>query len=252
MCKRAEEMLVNFEAWMNGSQSADVLALGRKFLASWVLFYNTFTHWKTLDTPKLTADLINHFMDLEKLWNSVKDQEDAENEWKPQMKAQQKQILSKLTRMGPSALESLFNTRSAALTEHQSTMESIQTRPVTMTNTSPDVYPGAVLPRRDSVTHSRHSSGTSEIETKSSNPDQMAQEDASALGSVWSNQKLAHELVMDPDFKMKRSDANTLEGQISAIARKAFFDSIRSDFEQGIFKTHVPALIKDIRDVSTD
>jgi hypothetical protein len=123
-------------------------------------------------------------------------------------------------------------------------------RQITMTNTSCDVYTPAAPTRRDSVTRrSRTSSPNSDSSAK---PIASAQQESiPALNSIWSNQKLAHELIMDPDFKMKRTDASTLEGQVAAMARKAFFDSVREQLSQEKYEEVVPNLIKDIKDVSS-
>lgn len=238
-------MIKDFEAWINESVTSTTTMLGRTFLASWINFYECFQAWKTGDSQKLVKDLVSHFMDLEKLWISVKDQEDAETEWMPSMKEQQKHVQSRLLQLGPAAMEALFNERSAARTDiiNMASEEEmiLPPRQVTMMNTSCDVYVAVAVPRRDSVTRGPRTNKTAE-------PTQ--QESIPAMNSIWNNQKLAHELIMDPDFKMKRSDASTLEGQVAAMARKAFFDSVREQLSQGKYEEVVPNLMMDIKDVS--
>ncbi|KAI8824961.1 T-complex 11 [Fimicolochytrium jonesii] len=53
---------------------------------------------------------------------------------------------------------------------------------------------------------------------------------------------------MDPDFQLKPSQREPLEEQIRAMAKKAFFDSVREEFNQGKFDRHVPAFIAQIRE----
>lgn len=259
LIESAETMLMDFEAWLAGAQSPSVASLGRTFLASWIEYYENFDAWKSGNNQGLIKDLVKHFLDLEKLWISVKDQEDAEGEWMPRIRDQQKQIQSRLAKMGGSeAMDLLAVERSKALDEFKSLSPSSESRPVTLTNTSVDVYQTMALPRRDSVTKSRTSSATTRSTGSSStaNGESSSKETPAAdakimetLQSMWTNQKIAHEMIMDPDFKMKRSDAKSLEGQVSAMARKAFFDSIREDFEKGILVNHVPSLLGDIREI---
>ena len=239
MIESARTLLTDFEAWIHGPAS-QVTSNGYTFLASWINFYTLFNAWKLADTEKLIMDLIHHFMDLEKLWISVKAQEDAENEWKPSLNEQQKQIQSKLHRMGPDAIEKLFIERTKFMDDHLLTDPEAITRPITFTNTSTDVYKAAFPERRDSVTSNRKSPEPTVEPQNTPNP-------AAGWSQLMSNQKLAHELIMDPNFEMKRADVNTLEGQITQVAKKAFFDSMKQEFDTGNFKTHVPGLLEDIK-----
>lgn len=245
--KAALAMLTDFEAWMSGSKSAAVLALGRSFLASWIAYYDAFNQWKSGNSKDLVTDLIKHFMELERLWISVKEQEDAEDQWKPKIQEQQKQIHVRLARLNSSALDALMEKRSKALADYLVNEPNAESRPVTMTNTSPDVYKTVTLNRRDSVTKSRSSSPSNSQTTE--NTPVPKQDQMTEVQNMWSNHKIAHEMIMDPEFKMKRSDSNTLEGKVAAMARKAFFDTIRDDFHNGKFTTHVPNLLKDIKEI---
>jgi hypothetical protein len=187
-------------------------------------------------------------MDLEKLWISVREQEDAEDQWKPKIQEQQKQIQKRLANLNTQGLDLLLEERSKAFAEHMASDPTSESRPVTMINTSPDVYKTMALARRDSVTNSRSStpSSTATLENTSI----PKKEQMNEVKNMWSNHKIAHEMIMDPEFKMKRSDPNTLEGKVAAMARKAFFDTVREDFHTGKFSAHVPNLLQDVKEVS--
>ncbi|CAO3585748.1 unnamed protein product [Absidia cylindrospora] len=71
---------------------------------------------------------------------------------------------------------------------------------------------------------------------------------ASSFGGM-SNEQLAHELIMDPGFQLQKSKPSTeLEQRIDTIARKAFFDQINDDIQQGtqLTKSLLP-LLDDIK-----
>ena len=242
----AFQMLIDFESWME-NHSSKVLIRGRKFLSSWINYYNTFDDWKSGNREQLALDLMKHFMELEKLWIAVRNQEDAEHEWMGNINLQQKQVFSRLNRLDPKYSNVLLQKRKEARDVFLATEEESDSRvkPVTLTNTSVDVYLIASISRRDSVSNSVKDSqdGQSSIEIES----QLSKE-AEGLNSIWSNQKLAHELVIDPDFKMKRSDVTSMEGQVASVAKKVFFEKVKTEFESGNF-TFAAGLISDIREV---
>lgn len=65
-----------------------------------------------------------------------------------------------------------------------------------------------------------------------------------------SNEQLAHEIILDPEFKLER--AKGIERQVTAIARRAFFDKLDEDLTQGVPAAHDTLLevVADVRQVS--
>ncbi|KAI8913013.1 T-complex 11 [Powellomyces hirtus] len=53
---------------------------------------------------------------------------------------------------------------------------------------------------------------------------------------------------MDPEFKLTPVQRGDFEEQVRGIAKKAFFDSVRDEFNKGNFKSHVPTFIAQIRE----
>lgn len=84
------------------------------------------------------------------------------------------------------------------------------------------------------------------------NPQQLGQLlNGYVPSSGLTNEQLAHELIMDPEFKLKSYEpSNDLEKRVRMMAEKAFFDKIAEDIEQGTAQTSLPALIKDVKNVS--
>jgi hypothetical protein len=241
----AFQMLTDFEAWMDYHNTSKVLMRGRRFLESWINYYNSFESWKSGNAEQLALDLMKHFMELEKLWIAVRNQEDAELEWMNNVSHQQKQVFTRLQRLNEKFITDLFEKRELARQEFLANEENdlSSVKAITMINTSVDVYPVLSLSRRDSV--SKPAAGSevdkSEVESK-------LHKEAGDISSIWSNQKLAHELLIDPDFKMKRSDVSSLEGQVADVAKKVFFESVKAEFDSGDFKC-ASSLIGDIREV---
>ncbi|KAJ3333301.1 hypothetical protein HDU76_009627 [Blyttiomyces sp. JEL0837] len=76
-----------------------------------ITLLNEFEDWKERDTRKIVDGLIAHWLDLEKLWLSVMEQIDAEEQWRPRIEEQQTVIMSRLKRFGESALDRLKTER---------------------------------------------------------------------------------------------------------------------------------------------
>ncbi|TPX38521.1 hypothetical protein SeMB42_g06694 [Synchytrium endobioticum] len=86
------------------------------------------------------------------------------------------------------------------------------------------------------------------LQGTSSNDHQRPSVDLNAVsGAVeggLTNEALAHELLMDPEFELKPAKRSPFEEQVRAMAKRAFFDAVRDNPEQ-----HLPTLLSDIRQI---
>ncbi|KAJ3179608.1 hypothetical protein HDU87_002814 [Geranomyces variabilis] len=280
----AQAMLREFEMWIAGFTAGEMYRPTQIFWQVFTGYYESFESWKDSDSRKLVQGMIGHFMELEKLWLSVKDQPLADVEWAPRVTEHQAQIYSKLTKFGDSALQNLEAARVAvqqAYLEQTGDMDVVP--PVEAATaglqTSVQKYPSSTsVPavRSDSVSPSRRGSrsGTPEATAAAAAATAAAPAPESApasspsapapiapamdnadpqlasmgFGGQLTNHQLAHELVMDPEFKLTPVKHSEFEEQVRNIAKKAFFDSVRQEFEQGIFINHVPTFMAQIRE----
>lgn len=74
------------------------------FVDAWTQFYTVFEEWKSADMNAMIDMLVAHWMELEQMWLSVKEQPGAEVEFQPKIERQQKQIYDRLVRLGERAL----------------------------------------------------------------------------------------------------------------------------------------------------
>ena len=134
-------------------------------------------------------------------------------------------------------------------------------------SSSPGRFPIAIKNRRDSVAGSPkrnaspvvNSAASSSLTIKQeehpkaiiSNPEIISTPVApQQFGSFLSNEQLAHELVRDPDFELKpNQNKSAMEIRITEIAKKAFFDKVRTEFQNGNYLEYSPGLLKDIKSV---
>ncbi|KAI9032799.1 T-complex protein 11-domain-containing protein [Phycomyces nitens] len=61
------------------------------------------------------------------------------------------------------------------------------------------------------------------------------------------NERLAHELIVNPDFKLEQKKESSFEQHVKTIATKAFFDKLKTDLENGDTSS-LPGLLSDIRE----
>ncbi|KAJ3040301.1 hypothetical protein HDV00_011181 [Rhizophlyctis rosea] len=269
----ATAVLTDFESLLTTYKSTPTLTtLIQRFFDSWTAFYTTFESWKSADSRKIVDGMIAHWLDLERLWLSVKDQVDADVQWRPRIESQQVAIVEKLSKFGPEALsrlrEAQEQNRAEANAAHEARQAEEDFIPTTRAttpppqntetplSTSPSHFPpGKYLPKQ-TVSLPRHIS----IPTDSVNtipnpklpptPSTEVAPDLSGVvsdfGSQFSNEQLAHELLLDPDFTLK-PQRSPLEEQVRTMAKKAFFDVVNKEFEEGKWE-YVIGLVGDIRE----
>eukprot|EP00842_Homolaphlyctis_polyrhiza_P000700 jgi/Hompol1/1630/HPOL_005677-RA len=290
----AEKMLADFEAWLAGSASDNVASLGKAFLASYNAYYEAFEQWKSQDTVKIVDDMITHFLDLERLWLSVRGQEDAETEWGPRIEEQQHRIFARLSKFGQSALDKLDAERHRQATQIPDLMQEQRQREATMRqliqleqqrlddqqrqeqhelelrqqqqlrSTSPQLFRAASPSRnrnQDSVTHRRRTSGhslrTTAVISSTTDASMVSGSDREVpdvtapipteFGHLFSNEQLAHELVLDPNFSLKPAKRTVFEEQVSLIARRAFTDALREEIDARNYTHHVMGVLRTIK-----
>ncbi|KAI9340390.1 T-complex 11 [Zopfochytrium polystomum] len=70
---------------------------------------------------------------------------------------------------------------------------------------------------------------------------------ASSFGLPFSKEQLAHELVLDPEFSLKKPEIPKFEKAVRDSVRKLYFDSVRESFEKEDFSLYIPELVNEIR-----
>ncbi|KAL0076266.1 T-complex protein 11-domain-containing protein [Phycomyces blakesleeanus] len=69
-----------------------------------------------------------------------------------------------------------------------------------------------------------------------------------APASGRSHEQIAHEIIMDPEFKLYKREPDTdLESRVRTIATKAFFDRVAEELDNGHSEKSIPSLMNDIR-----
>jgi hypothetical protein len=285
----ARQSLEAFELWMNGYTASNAAHLMETFVRSISQFLDLFDAWKSKDTEALADTMIAHWVQLERLWISVREQADGETEWMPNIDAQQRDIVKKLEKLGRGAMDRLAAAQARLNEEFQHlNPESAPSSPVKESElhstasaipiaarrsisesaaTSPQRFPVSREVRRDSLasTSSRlHQLDLTPMETEEMTPQLTSPVHATrpllggisnlsniagAFGAHYNQERLAHELIMDPDFELKPPPRSAMEEQIKSIAKKALFDHLKEEFESGNYQGLITAFVPDIREV---
>jgi len=208
-------------------------------LETWETFYAEFVRWRHRDQEKMIQSMVAHWMELERLWFQVREQADGDANWKPNIESQQRLIQQKLSKMGKHALRKLHEEQAkfreemgySGLSESESSAS--EDAPSESMVTSPQRFPveSTNSSGRDSVLGQEED--TSESSKSTGNPSVQVEKVIGPFNGELTNEKLAHELVMDPDFELKPPQVSPLEEQIRTIAKRAFFDRVREQVAQG-------------------
>ncbi|CAG8608740.1 27989_t:CDS:2 [Dentiscutata erythropus] len=276
----SKNMLKELEQWFSEIDNANFNKISYNnllsFLSSWDAYYKDFNTWKSKDSEKLASNLITHYVELEKLWNTVKNQANAETEWRMNIVEQQEEIRRKIRNLGgdeaTAKLERVLRRLKANLpingSENADVSDSV-TGTVNDQTSDHREQDSGLPPRQSFVPQTLATDGSVELNSSNLQPTTSSTNTPSAshkksttnvnlnriiqslggtqVNSGLTNEQLAHEIIIDPNFELKPPKLSDLEERVRAMATKAFFDSARDDFNQGRYERWIPELLSDVK-----
>ncbi|GAA5805691.1 hypothetical protein HPULCUR_011214 [Helicostylum pulchrum] len=227
----AKQMLTLFETWLkaHGRPGATVARLS--FVQAWDEYNLLFESWKSRDCNHLVENMIGYFVELSTLRQTMiaQDNDDSVGD---QLQSQLNEIKTKLQKLGgPEALALLQRAleMSAASTSTGRKKQQQKNTPRT--------------PKLDNAYETE-----ADANRRGASGEQLGQLlNGYAPESGLTNEQLAHELIMDPEFKLQRQPTNDLERRVRMMAEKAFFDKIFQDIEKKTPELSLPSLIMDVK-----
>ncbi|KAJ1892098.1 hypothetical protein LPJ66_006547 [Kickxella alabastrina] len=232
------------------------------FVTSFKAFYSVLDSWKRADTAKLLSAMERHYLELDRLWQSVQRRTLGEGDeaWRVGIQAQRKQLLVKIrTFGGESAVDEL--------------LQKQRELRLTYTDPQPSPTPSLVPPPGISTNLGLVSvdgnlittTANPNLQAEPSNPKDKTPDSVGDLGAndplivltkaivdhathdverilgsfdltasaALQNTKLAHDIVLDPDMRLEPAATNTLTGAVQQAVTRAFFDHIKRDVESG-------------------
>ncbi|KAJ1719901.1 hypothetical protein LPJ53_005404 [Coemansia erecta] len=235
------------------------------FVAGFKAFYSALDSWKRSDTKKLLSTMERHYLELDRLWQSVQRRTlgEGDENWRVGIQLQREQLIEKIRTLGgdeavdelmqrqkelrltyndpqPSPTPSLVppsqgdyspivNAQfvSSDLDKHKPASTSLSSPPL-----PPEAAAATSIEDSDTIepsvvlTKAIADQGTHTVDKILSSFDLSA---SAALQDV----KLAHDLVLDPEMRLEPAAGNTLVGAVQQAVTRAFFDHIRQDIESG-------------------
>lgn len=217
----AKSVLHQFEKWLD---SHDDPATRLAFEECWNSYYALFETWKSKDQKQLVANMSAYYLELVRLKHTLADAEPGLDE---QLEQQLAQVKERLRGVGGSvALEHLAEAENAMLSSSQ--IEELRAA-------TPSPTP-------------REAPQQQQQQQQQMSREQLAR----LLGgyapvSGISNEQVAHEIIIDPDFKLQKHTPHTeLERRVKTIATQAFFDHVAEDIRKTL-----PVLMADVRQVNS-
>ncbi|KAL0088649.1 T-complex protein 11-domain-containing protein [Phycomyces blakesleeanus] len=203
----AKDVLVQFEIWMAAHGPHAGQVERRVFAESWTRYRSLFEAWKKRDQKKLVEDMITYYLELSNVKRSL-EEHDVEGVG-AQLEKQLEQVKAKIVQVGgPASLERLNNLESKKGTQEEVKQDKEEDKaPVYKPDLSTIFGPFSNIP----------------------------------------NERLAHELIVSPDFKLQHKEITPLEQHVKTIATKAFFDKLENELDNGDTSS-LPGLLADVRE----
>ncbi|RKP18166.1 hypothetical protein ROZALSC1DRAFT_2928, partial [Rozella allomycis CSF55] len=100
LIEKANVLQKSLEEWIGEYKTERGTKLMIEFVINFDEFYSLFENWKNKDKKKYIEKLIQHYLELEQLWNSVSDQVDFDTQWKPKLSGQKDRLEKELLKIG--------------------------------------------------------------------------------------------------------------------------------------------------------
>ncbi|KAG2234598.1 T-complex protein 11-domain-containing protein [Thamnidium elegans] len=228
----AKQMLNLFEIWLKAHGRPGATAARLAFVQAWDEYTILFESWKSRDRNQLIQNMIGYFVELSTLRQTMiaQDNDDSVGD---QLQSQLNEIKTKLQKLGgPEAL---------ALLQRALEMSA------SSTSTGRKKQHQINTPRTPNLDNAYETEADANHQRASG--DQLSQLlNGYAPESGLTNEQLAHELIMDPEFKLQRqAPTNDLEQRVRIMAEKAFFDKVAQDIDEGNPELSLPSLIMDVK-----
>lgn len=240
----SEKLVADLDFWVSSSTPAVIAPLAANFIATLISYNTAFEAWKSKDTFKIVDELVGLFMELDAVWVKVALDEGAFEEWATPIQEQQAAHLARIRKFGKDALDRLVMAREEYMTGVFANDELglERAKDVDITCTASEMY--LVKVHQDSVMAAAE---VSEATQSSSVHDMPSLGEMNTFGSMFSNEMLAHEMILDPSFSLKAPEKSGLEKSVAEMAKKGFADKVRQELDAGEYDKIVLSLLMDIR-----
>lgn len=243
LISKARDLLIGFEAVLSEFASNNKATASETHLEdlkqSHATYVTAFAAYKARDASILIDTMVEQFVSLDAIWQTVKDDTrgEAASDYRTGIRNQQVMLYSKIKKLaGPARTDSIIK---RAI--NQSRRQNSRRRP------TGDVRPRQMTPTSDeteAVESSRQSAETI-IHEDDSAPQEHPTADhfSRAFSVIPSNRIVIHELLIDPGFRIQSSPQSDLK----SILNREMCDSMRRGVADGQVGTWTVSMAENIR-----
>ncbi|KAL1975645.1 hypothetical protein VTN31DRAFT_4037 [Thermomyces dupontii] len=245
---KAKELLVSFEqvtAQLSTSYSTQAVSndLGTLFEA-YNAFFSAFHAWKAHDSSVFIEIMLAQFVELELIWQAVKDDQDVADDYQQGIRHNQILLLAKLKRLaGPEkALDMVRKALRKAKREKKRASSTQQTTPRSAAVSSSNEANSESVTSPISETFNNVESATlHDLERQRLSPHERF---TKALTALPENRVLVHELLLNKEYRIDQAAYTEPRKQIM----KHMCDMMRKDVEAGLGTQWTVAMATVIQD----
>ncbi|KAI9264377.1 T-complex protein 11-domain-containing protein [Phascolomyces articulosus] len=240
----ARRLLVNFENWISPTTNTPAAiattstsdanserTLEAKMRSYWAGYVTLFQNWLSNDKEQLLAGMVAHYQELlqtritiQKKTFNVAETDNACKELDNQIV----QVEQKIVSMGGTEI-----------------LERVKNDTSDNRNNQSENYNS-----NNNIENSLNN------ETPIQEQHELHQILSTAASNELTNERLAHEIIVNPNFKLERQHHNSIERQVTEIATKAYFDKLSHDMENSnkdnTYNEIIPQLLQDLLEVAIE
>ncbi|KAK6524257.1 hypothetical protein TWF694_005913 [Orbilia ellipsospora] len=241
---QSRDLLCAFESWIstanayNGFRGSPTRR--QSLIDAYQPFSIAFNAWKERDQLELLNGMINQFVELDTLWQKVKDDSEPQvaAEFKESIQENQMMILSRMKAIGgKKATEMLkkaivrsrrkLHRKQADKKPRAAETTEVSSQTLDMQTAMQQVEEGAKADEESDLSY------------------QNAFEDESRFKLT--NRQIAHELLLDRGFRFKERSKDQIVQTVEYQAKKAFYDLMREDIAEGELEKWIPSMAETVR-----
>ncbi|KAJ6257200.1 hypothetical protein Dda_8086 [Drechslerella dactyloides] len=245
---QSRDLLCAFESWISTANSSNGFrgspTSQKALVGAYQPFSIAFNAWKERDQLELLNGMIGQFVELDLLWQKVKEDSEPQvaAEFKESIQENQMMILSRMKAIGGKKATEMLR---KAITKSRRKLHRKQA----------DKKPRAVLAEAETAGPAPQpvdmESAMQHVEegTRADEGSALSYENVLNPETRFklSNRIIAHELLLDPGFRFKERQKDAIEQTVEFQAKKAFYDLMREDIAAGESEKWIPSMAETVR-----
>lgn len=243
LISKARDLLIGFEAVLSDFASNNKATASETHLEdlkqSHATYVTAFAAYKARDASILIDTMVEQFVSLDAIWQTVKDDTrgEAASDYRTGIRNQQVMLYSKIKKLaGPARTDSIIK-RAINQSRRQNSRRrpTGDVRPRQMVSTSDESGSGEANSQSTESIIQEHNSASQE----DSSPDHFSR----AFSVIPSNRVVIHELLIEPGFRIESSP----ESDLKSILNREMCDSMRRGIADGSGETWTVSMAENIR-----